>query len=134
MEAKRINPHRWLPYKLALVALCVYLILLVIEPTEAKVTGAWVSDSDSGLVTLDLRSDGTFVQTDQGQQISVGRWRLIKRFQFFRSMELSDSFRLPVDAEDLHQGKGAMVYPILYREGRLCLRTREDSVYWCKSN
>jgi hypothetical protein len=133
MEAKPANPHRMLPLKLAAVLLFVFLLMSAVAPTEGRVTGTWVSDSDSGLVVLDVRRDGTFVQYDQGQQISKGRWRLDKNYQVFRSLELFDSYRLPVGLEDLHRGKGAMVYPLAHKEGKLCLETGQDSVYWCKA-
>ncbi len=131
MTAFSANPHRWLPLKLALVLLTVYLVLHAIAPTVGRAAGTWISDSDSGLVVLDLRPDGTFVQYDQKQEISRGRWRLRQSYLVLRSLEIDDSYRLPVGLEDLQRGRGAMIYPLVHKEGKLCLDSGQDGAYWC---
>jgi len=128
------NPHRWLSLKIAIVLLCIFGVNYAATPTDGRVAGTWVSDSDSGMVAVNLRKDGTYIQYDQGQEISRGTWRLDNSLLIFRNLELDGSYRLPVGLDDLQLGKGNMVYSLSHREGKLCLKTGEEPVYWCKTN
>ncbi|MGA2634709.1 MAG: hypothetical protein ABSF16_10770 [Terracidiphilus sp.] len=104
----------------------------VAAPRPGRIAGTWVSDSDSGLVEVEALRDGTFVQYENGQEISRGRWKLNTSYQIFGKLELDDSYRLPVWPDDLQRGKGAMAYSLLHRAGKLCLKTGKDPAYWCK--
>ena len=131
MEPKPANPNRWLPLKLAPILLCIVAAWYVTAPNQGKIAGNWISDSDSGLVEVDAKGDGTFVQYENGQEISRGRWKMNTSFLIFNKLELDDSYRLPVWPEDLQRGKGVMIYPLLHKLGKLCIMTGTDPVYWC---
>lgn len=132
MEQKEKNPHRWLPVKLGLLSGAIFLAAWVVAPTDERAVGSYVSPSDSGLVVVKLRSGGTYVQYDQTQELTVGRWRLERRYVVFKTLVLEDSYRLPVGLEELGRGKGRNVYTMFHRAGELCFHVGPDPEYWCK--
>jgi len=120
-----------LPLKLALVVLASASIMFALSPTKGRVVGTYSSDSDAGLVVLELRNDGTYIQYDQTQPIAGGAWRLEPKFVFFKSLVLDGSYRLPVNLDDLQRGKGTMSYSMGHVAGALCMKVARD-VNWCK--
>jgi hypothetical protein len=120
-----------LPLKLLLVALAIVSVMLAIAPTKNRVVGIYASDSDAGLVVVEVRSDGTYTQYDQTQAIAAGTWRLESKFLVFRSMVLDGSYHLPVNLDDLQRGRGTMRYSLGHSEGALCMKVGPD-INWCK--
>jgi hypothetical protein len=101
-------------------------------PTEKGVVGTYSSTADSGAVVVEIRPDGTYIQSNGGRQISSGKWRLEVADHVFKSLELDNSYRLPAEEKDLHFGRGAMSYQLIHKGGKLCLAVDQDLVYWCK--
>jgi hypothetical protein len=126
------HSHRMLPVKLAVLFLCAFLVAFFVAPTRSRVVGYYISPSDSGLVVIQVKEDGTYIQYDQTQEISRGRWRLGVAFFVFKSLVLEDSYHLPVSTDDLKAGKAENWYPLFHRAGELCFRGGPDPEYWCK--
>lgn len=124
--------HRLLPVKLAVLLLGIYLVAAVVAPTSGRVVGTWDSPSDSGLIVIAVKGDGTYVEYDQTQEIARGRWRLKNQFYVLKSLVLDDAYALPVALDDLHRGKVQVTYPLYHRAGELCFRLGPDPDYWCK--
>jgi hypothetical protein len=120
-----------LPLKLGLVLLATVTVMFALSPTKGRVVGTYASDSDAGLVVLEVRNDGTYIQYDQTQPIAGGSWRLEPKFVFFKSLVLDGSYHLPVNLDDLQRGKGSMSYSLGHRAGELCLKVAPD-MNWCK--
>ena len=120
-----------LPLKLALVALAIVSVMLAIAPTKNRVVGIYASDSDAGLVVVEVRGDGTYTQYDQTQPIAAGTWRLEPRLLVFRSMVLEGSYHLPVNLDDLQRGRGSMTYSLGHADGALCMKVAPE-MNWCK--
>jgi hypothetical protein len=121
-----------LPVKLAVLFLCLLLVAFLVAPTKGRAVGYYISPSDSGLVVVQLREDGTYIQYDQTQEISQGHWHLANKFFVFKSLVLEDSYHLTATEADLKAGKAANTYPFFHRAGELCLRVGPDPEYWCK--
>jgi len=132
MESQSAHPNRMLPVKLAVLFLCLFLAAFFVAPTKGRVVGYYISPSDSGLVVVQLKEDGTYIQYDQTQEISRGRWHLANKFLVFKSLVLEDSYHLTATEADLKAGKAANTYPFFHRAGELCLRAGPDPEYWCK--
>ena len=109
-----------------------FLVAFFVAPTNSRAVGFYISPSDSGLIVMDVRADGTYTQYDQRQEISRGHWRLENSFLIFKSMVFEDSYRLPVSVDDLKAGKHEYWYPLYHRAGELCFRVGPDPEYWCK--
>jgi hypothetical protein len=120
-----------LPLKLALVALAIVSVMLAIAPTKNRVVGIYASDSDAGLVVVEVHANGTYTQYDQTQPIAAGTWRLEPKFLLFRSLVLDGSYHLPVNIEDLQRGKGTMTYSLGHSDGALCMKVAPE-MNWCK--
>jgi hypothetical protein len=132
MEPQTARPNRMLPVKLAVLFLCLFLVAFFVAPSRGRVVGYYISPSDSGLVVIQVKEDGTYIQYDQTQEISRGRWHLADKFFVFKSLVLEDSYHLTVTEADLKAGKTAYAYPLYHRAGELCLRAGPDPEYWCK--
>ena len=132
MPSLRAHSHWMLPLKLGALFLAVFLVACFVAPTNGRVVGYYISPSDSGLVIIQVKDDGTYIQYDQTQEISRGHWRLEDRFFVFKSLVLEDSYHLPVSADDLKAGKKENWYSFYHRAGELCLRAGPDPEYWCK--
>ena len=132
MESQSEHSNRMLPVKLAVLFLGLFLVAFFVAPTKGRVVGYYISPSDSGLVVVQVKEDGTYIQYDQTQEITRGRWRLADKFLVFKSLVLEDSYHLPVSADDLKAGKAENWYSFYHRAGELCLRVGPDPEYWCK--
>lgn len=130
MPSERSN--RLLPVKLAVLFLAMFLVALLIAPSKGRVVGYYISPSDSGLVVMQVKDDGTYIEYDQRQEISRGRWRLENSFFVFKSLVFEGSYHLPVTEEDLKAGKRENWYSLYHRAGELCMRVGPDPEYWCK--
>jgi hypothetical protein len=120
-----------LPLKLSLVLLATVAVMFAVSPTKTRVVGTYASESDAGLVVLEVRNDGTYVQYDQTQPIAGGTWRLEPKLLVFKSLVLDGSYHLPVNLEDLQRGKGTMSYSLGHVAGDLCIKVARD-MNWCK--
>jgi hypothetical protein len=132
MQSQGDHSNRMLPVKLAVLFLCLFLVAFFVAPTKGRVVGYYISPSDSGLVVVQVKEDGTYIQFDQTQEISRGHWRLANKYLVFKSLVLEDSYHLTVTDADLKAGKAANAYPFFHRAGELCLRVGPDPEYWCK--
>ncbi len=132
MTTPNENSKWMLPVKLGVLFLVVFLVGLVVAPTKGRVVGYYISPSDSGLVVMQVKDDGTYIQWDQKQEISRGRWRLENEFLVFKSLVFEGSYHLPVSDEDLKAGKRENWYSLYHRAGELCMRVGPDPEYWCK--
>ena len=132
MTSPSTHSNRMLPVKLGVLFLAVFLVALAVAPTKGRVVGYYISPSDSELVVIQVKEDGTYIQYDQRQEISRGHWRLENKFFVFKSLVLEGSYHLPVSDEDLKAGKAENWYPLYHRAGELCLRVGPDPEYWCK--
>jgi hypothetical protein len=132
MQAQSAHPNRMLPVKLGVLFLCIFLVAFFVAPTRGRVVGYYISPSDSGLVVIQVKEDGTFIQYDQTQEISRGHWHLANNFLVFKSLVLDDSYHLTVTEADLKAGKSEHTYPFYHRAGELCLRAGPGPEYWCK--
>jgi hypothetical protein len=128
----KANPHHWLPAKLAVLLLGIYAVAVAVAPTTGRSVGTYDSPSDSGLIVIDLKGDGTYVEYDQTQVIARGRWWLKNQFYVAKSLVLENAYALPVELDDLHRGKMQLTYPLYHRAGQLCFRMGPDPDYWCK--
>jgi hypothetical protein len=126
------HANRMLPVKIGVLFLVVFLVALAVAPTRERVVGYYSSASDSGLVVMQVEDDGTYIQYDQRQEISRGRWRLENKFFVFKSLVFEGSYHLPVTDEDLKAGKRENWYSLYHRAGELCMRVGPDPEYWCK--
>ena len=131
-QTQNHHPHRMLPVKLGVLFLGAFLVAFFVAPTKGRVVGYYISPSDSGLVVIQVKEDGTYIQYDQTQEISRGRWRLADKFLVFKSLVLDDSYHLTVTEADLKAGKSEHAYPFYHRAGELCFRVGPDPEYWCK--
>jgi len=132
MQSQSEHSNRMLPVKLAVLFLGLFLVAFFVAPTKGRVVGYYISPSDSGLVVVQVKEDGTYIQYDQTQEISHGHWHLANKFLVFKSLVLEDSYHLTVSADDLKAGKAENAYPFFHRAGELCLRVGPDPEYWCK--
>lgn len=132
MTPQNQHSNRMLPVKLGVLLLALFLVALVVAPTKGRVVGYYISPSDSGLVVMRVNEDGTYIQYDQRQEISRGRWRLENKFLVFKSLVFEGSYHLPVTDEDLKGGKRENWYSLYHRAGELCMRVGPDPEYWCK--
>ena len=120
-----------LPLKLSLVMLATAAVMFAVSPTKGRVVGTYASESDAGLVVLEVRNDGTYIQYDQTQPIAGGTWRLEPKLLVFKSLVLDGSYRLPVNLDDLQRGRGSMSYSMGHVAGDLCIKVAPD-MNWCK--
>jgi hypothetical protein len=132
MQPQSAPSNRMLPVKLGVLFLGAFLVAFFVAPTKGRVVGYYISPSDSGLVVIQVKKDGTYIQYDQTQEISRGRWRLENKLIVFKSLVLEGSYHLPVSEDALKAGKAENWYSMYHRAGELCFRVGPDPEYWCK--
>ena len=101
-------------------------------PTGRSVVGTYAPNDDTDPATLVLKSDGTFLQMDQGEEIGAGRWKLESAYHVFKSLELDGKFRLLSPTEDANPARHSQSYGLVHKGGKLCLDVDQVLLVWCK--